>query len=209
MLQTRFPRPLGDIGNPQTFAALGIPVRHRVVPGALAKPTVEADAGTPGGQLEPFLLAARALVAEGAGLITTSCGFLFRHQQALQDALAVPVVSSALLGLEALPVCGVLTIDARALRRQGLVGAGTPVGGMPQDGEFRRGIFADDPAMDMTRAADEVGRAALVLAQEAPGIETIVLECTNMAPYARDIGQRTGKRVLHIMDLVERTWHNK
>jgi hypothetical protein len=31
MLETRFPRPRGDIGNPQTFA---FPVRYRTVRGA-------------------------------------------------------------------------------------------------------------------------------------------------------------------------------
>ena len=31
MLDTRFPRPLGDIGHPQSF---GVPVRQRVVAGA-------------------------------------------------------------------------------------------------------------------------------------------------------------------------------
>ena len=34
MLDTRFARPLGDIGNPLTFAELGIPVRYAIVTGA-------------------------------------------------------------------------------------------------------------------------------------------------------------------------------
>ena len=34
MLDTRFPRPPGDIGNPVTFEALGIPARRLVVGGA-------------------------------------------------------------------------------------------------------------------------------------------------------------------------------
>ena len=34
MLDTRFARPLGDIGNPLTFAELGIPVRYATVTGA-------------------------------------------------------------------------------------------------------------------------------------------------------------------------------
>jgi hypothetical protein len=34
MLDTRFPRPIGDIGHPGTFERAGIPVRYAVVRGA-------------------------------------------------------------------------------------------------------------------------------------------------------------------------------
>ena len=40
MLDTRFPRVLGDIGNPATFA---IPVRHHVVAGASPQRVVRYD----------------------------------------------------------------------------------------------------------------------------------------------------------------------
>src|SRR5215510_11888351 len=103
MLDTRFPRVPGDIGNPATFA---VPVRHRIVAGASPQRVVrEGDPAL----LAPFLDAARALVAEGAAAITTSCGFLVEYQAALQAELPVPVWTSSLLKLPELAAPGVVT----------------------------------------------------------------------------------------------------
>ncbi len=77
MLETRFPRPVGDIGHPQTFA---FPVRHAVVRGASPRRVVH---GTDPRLLQPFIEAGRRLVDEGADAISTSCGFLVLFQQAL------------------------------------------------------------------------------------------------------------------------------
>ena len=58
MLDTRFPRPPGDIGNPETFQRRGIPVRFRVVAGASPRRIVkEADPAL----LQPFVDAALQL----------------------------------------------------------------------------------------------------------------------------------------------------
>ncbi len=77
MLDTRFPRPPGDIGHPDTFA---FPVRRRTVAGATPARVVR---GRDPAVLAPFVDAAHALVAEGADAIATSCGFLARWQREL------------------------------------------------------------------------------------------------------------------------------
>ena len=71
MLDTRFPRPIGDIGHPDTFPRAGIAVRYRRV--ANASPTrvvIEADSALN----TPFVQAMQGLADEGASLISTSCG---------------------------------------------------------------------------------------------------------------------------------------
>ena len=122
MLDTRFPRPPGDIGNPVTFEVLGIPARRLVVGGAFPAEVVR---GRDPALIAPFLAAAHRLVADGAVMITTSCGFLARHQRVLAELLPVPVVTSSLLQARALPSPGILTIDADALdaTRSDVVGA--------------------------------------------------------------------------------------
>ena len=90
-LDTAFPRPVGDVGNPNTF---DFPVRTAVVRGATAARVVRGGPDTP---LAPFVEAARALAHDGAVAIGTSCGFLAAHQRALADALPVPFAASALL----------------------------------------------------------------------------------------------------------------
>ena len=44
--------------------------------------------------LQPFIDAAVGLARDGAALISTSCGFLARYQDALQAAVPVPVAVS-------------------------------------------------------------------------------------------------------------------
>src|ERR1700754_5118014 len=61
LLDTRFPRPPGDVGNAQTFERAGIPVRFTAVAGASPKRIVEeADPAW----LQPFIDAAAKLVDE-------------------------------------------------------------------------------------------------------------------------------------------------
>jgi aspartate/glutamate racemase len=48
--------------------------------------------------------------------------------------------------------------------------------------------------------------AAMALTHQHPCIRRIVLECTNMAPFADDIRAVTGLPTLDIMDLVESSW---
>ena len=69
-LDTTFPRPVGDVGNPNTF---DFPVRTVVVRGATAARVVRGDAAP---LLAPFVEAGRILAADGAVAIATSCGFL-------------------------------------------------------------------------------------------------------------------------------------
>jgi hypothetical protein len=85
MLDTRFPRIAGDIGHPATF---DFPVRQIVVRGASPQRVVRQCGPA---LLQPFIEAGRALVADGAAAIATSCGFLALFQRELQAALPVPV----------------------------------------------------------------------------------------------------------------------
>lgn len=208
MLDTRFPRPPGDIGNPLTFERAGIPVRHAVVAGASPRRVVvDADPAL----LEPFVRAAVELAADGARMISTSCGFLAAHQAVLARAVPVPVITSSLLQCAALPSCGIVTIDAASMSAAVLAGAGvptgTPVQGVEPGGEFHRAILGNLPSMDLDRARRDVVAAALRLVERHPQVEHIVLECTNMPPYRDAVGAATGRRVHDLESLLLARWH--
>ena len=216
LLDTHFPRPPGDIGGADTFAA---PVRLHVVQGAFANDVVSSVSSLRASALAAqFVAAARELHAAGVAAITTSCGFLVALQADLQAAVPVPVVSSALLWLPQLlkteKQVGVLTFDAASLGAEHLLCAGAPqerladvlVEGMPQGSEFVRGIRADDPAMNLSRARDEVVAAAQALKARAPRLRTLVFECTNMPPYAQDVEQATGLRTLSLLQHPALRW---
>jgi len=207
MLETHFPRLPGDVGHPASWS---MPVRLRLVPGATPRRVVQqADAEL----LLPFIAAARALVAEGAAAITTSCGFLVRWQAELQAALPVPVWTSSLLALPGLPRAGVLTVDAASFDSRLLQAAGaaesTPVEGLAAGCSLQRTLLQDLPELDAEAAEAQTVAAALRLVQQPAGIDHIVMECTNLPPYAAAVQRATGRPVHHLMTLVHERWKAK
>lgn len=208
MLDTRFPRPPGDIGNPASFA---VPVRYRVVPGATPR---RAVIGHDAALLAPFIAAGRALIDEGATALTTSCGFLVLFQRELEAELAVPVWTSSLLlvaelnaTLPAGRTTGVVTADARSLTAAHLAAAGapldTPVEGLGVDSAFRRTLLDDTETLDADEARAATVDAAQRLVARRPDVSAIVLECTNMPPYAAAVSTATGRPVHDILTLLK------
>ena len=207
MLDTRFPRLLGDIGNPRTF---DFAVRYEVVRDASPQRVVrERDPLL----LQPFIAAGHSLVRDGATAITTSCGFLVLFQQALQEALTVPVWTSSLLLLPqfqaSLPsgrAVGVVTVDAAALGAAHLRAAGadaaTPVEGLAPGCAFQRCLLNNEESFDAGAAEQATVAAALRLVERRPDVAAIVFECTNMPPYAQAVRAATGRAAHDITTLI-------
>ncbi|NDZ18250.1 hypothetical protein C7T35_12270 [Variovorax sp. WS11] len=207
MLDTRFPRPPGDIGNPETFRRAGIPVRFVTIEGASPKRIVEeADPSL----MKPFVDAAIRLVEEGASMITTSCGFLAAWQLAMAAAVPVPVVTSSILQCRSFAKPGIVTFDAASLHPHILDAAGvpqgTPVQGVRAGCEFHRRILGNEAQMDFTQAEQDVVEAAVALVTRCPWVEDLVMECTNMPPYREAVARSTGRAVHDIETLVLSTW---
>jgi hypothetical protein len=205
MLETRFPRPPGDVGHPASWR---LPVRYRTVEGASPQRVVrEGDPAL----LQPFVDAGRALVAEGAQALTTSCGFLVAFQSELQAALPVPVWTSSLLALPMLDAPGVITVDAASLGpahlRAASAAADTPVEGLAPGCSLQRTLLEDRTELDAAAAEADVVAAARRLVARVPTLRTLVLECTNMPPYAAAVQAATGRPVHHLMTHVHERWH--
>lgn len=209
MLDTRFLRTPGDIGCADTWQRAGIPVRFVRIDGASARRVVQQQDPA---LLAPFVAAAQALAADGARLITTSCGFLAGWQAELQAAVPVPVLSSSLLACAGLAAPGIVTFDATSLHpgllaRAG-VPAGTPVQGLAPGCELQRRILADETGLDLQQAEADVVQAARALVVAHPGVRQIVLECTNMPPYRAAVAAATGRAVVDLETLLLQAWHD-
>jgi hypothetical protein len=209
MLQSKFPRVPGDVGNASTWP---FPVLYRVVEGASPERVVRRLRD--GTLLEPFMGAARELERAGTSLVTTNCGFLILFQRRIQEQLGVPFVSSSLLAVPWLQALlpagrrvGVLTIERASLTPQHLAAAGLPedlpVVGMEEvGGYFLEAIVGDGDELDVRRAREEHVAAAKLLVARSPEVGAIVLECTNMPPYAAAIRDETGLPVHDLTTLV-------
>ncbi len=209
MLEAQFPRIPGDMGNALTWP---FPVMYKVVRDASPDRVVRGGAT---GLLPAFIGAARELVADGVDGITTNCGFLSLFQAELSAAVGVPVAASSLMQVAmvsaTLPpgkVAGVLTISASSLTPAHLAKAGvpdgTPIGTTEGRREFTRAILGNELCLDVDAARADNVEAALALVAEHPEIGALVLECTNMLPYAADIRRATGLPVYSMASFV--TW---
>jgi aspartate/glutamate racemase len=209
MLETRFPRIPGDMGNALTWP---FPVHYRVVRGASPDKVVR---GNPKELLDVFIEAGKDLVATGADGITTNCGFLALVQDELREALGVPVATSSLMQVplvQAMLPPGkkavVLTISKATLTEAHLraanVPAETPVYGTDAGQVFTRDILGDAAEIDFVACRQDMLDAADQILANEPDAGAIVLECTNMVPYAADVRKRTGLPVYSIESFV--TW---
>ncbi len=209
MLDTRFPRIPGDMGNAGTWP---FPVLYRVVRGATVDQVVRRGAV---GLVDNFIDAARDLVADGADGITTNCGFLALFQDQLAKAVDVPVASSSLMQAPMVQRLvppgrrvGILTISKASLTPDHLKASGlpldTPIVGTDEGREFSRAILGDEPSLDVELARADLIDAGHQLIEDAPETGAIVLECTNMVPFAADLRQTLGLPVYSIYSFV--TW---
>ena len=205
MLDTRFPRIVGDIGNAQSF---DFPVIFRRMVGIGSADAVTAHPDRPR-VLAALEANARALAAEGAIGLSTSCGFLALYQDDLSAVSPVPVATSALLLIERLAGkrVGVLTASARNLTAAHFAAVGapsdTPFGGLPEDSSFARTFIGNATTLDREQVEREVVAAARDLVTRHPGLDTIVFECTNLPPYKRAVQDATGLPVLDVLDLLK------
>ncbi len=205
MLDTQFHRPVGDVGNFETWP---FPVRFRTVRGATARRIISADDRY---LIDGFAEAGHALAEEGAACLITSCGFLALRQRELATRLPLPFASSSLLQIpmiqNLLPpgkCVGVITYDASALTGQhfAAVGAdpGTPFAGLPPNGCFHSWIEGGR-AYEPASLEAELLASARDLLEKHHNIGAIVLECTNLPPFAGVLQQKTGLPVYDIVTL--------
>ncbi|MDB5375549.1 MAG: hypothetical protein JWP04_4191 [Belnapia sp.] len=208
MLDARFPRIPGDMGNAGTWP---FPVLYRVVRGATPERVVLEGAR---GLLPDFIAAARELVDLGAEAITTNCGFLSLFQQELAAAVGVPVATSALMQVPWVQAMlppgqrvGVVTVSKGSLTPAHLIAAGVPldvpVVGTEQGREFFRVLIqAAAVDLDVALAEQDILEAGRALVAAHRDVGAVVLECTNMPPYAAALRQELGLPVYDIYSMI-------
>ncbi|WP_170476317.1 aspartate/glutamate racemase family protein [Ruegeria arenilitoris] len=209
-LESYFPKPPGHIKNP---SSLPFPILYEMidgvtVPDLLNNPTREL--------LKPFLKGAQRLEAEGVRAITGSCGFLALFQKELAASVSVPVFASSLIQVPlayqmtgATAPVGVITADASALTTnhfEGVGANGIPVAvkGLENTSEFAEVILRNSRTkMDTNLIEAEVLQAVRELKLETPEIRSIVLECTDLPPYAAKIQQELRLPVFDLTTLAQ------
>ena len=204
MLDTRFPRIVGDIGNAASF---DFPVIFRRMEGIGSADAVTTHPDRPR-VLAALKANAEALAAEGAVGLSTSCGFLALYQDDLAALSPVPVATSALLHIKALKGrrVGVITASARNLTPAHFAAVrapeDTPFVGLPEDSSFAATFLKNGLTLDRARVEEEAVAAGRDLVARHPGVDTVVLECTNLPPYKPALERALGLPVFDVLDLL-------
>lgn len=196
----------GNVCNGWTY---DFPVRMQAVEGLTVAELFAAGPELAGRIVD----AATTLQRQGARVIVGGCGFFGTYQREVADALDVPVGLSSLLQvpwvgalLKSHERIGVLTASAGDLTPALLAACGVAdpgrlvvrdLGSGPEFSAIIEGRGEFDNAV--VRA--EVVAAARDLVQEGD-IGAIILECSDMPPYAADVQAATGLPVFDFVTLI-------
>lgn len=212
-LKTTFPRPPGDVGNTASWG--DIPVVIRVVEEASSDLVVGGGWGQE--LVDAFVREGKEMMAEdGCVAFVTSCGFLATMHPLLASRLPFMGTSSLLQvawlqqsffpGPDSSESVGVVTFKKSALTKKHLTSVGahpdTPVYGLPEGEEaIFKGVLDERIPYDYGGMAREVVNAARDLVSDHPKVQAIVLECTNMPPFTREVEKATGRKVWDVLTL--------
>ena len=202
----KYPKLPGNVVNATTF---DFPVLYK---------KVEFDIellfeGAP--ELEMVVVeAAKELEAEGVRAIVGACGYFAHFQKQVADAVNVPVFLSSLcqlplikLGLKQEQKIAVFAASADNIDDEILSGVGAQlddlviqdVGSMESFAPIRWG----EETLDNKWLTEDLEKTAHDLVEQHPEIGAILLECSDLPPYAYAIQTATGLPVFDFITLIK------
>lgn len=209
-MDLQYPKIPGNVANATTF---NFPVMYKKV--RIEK--IKLRRGDP--DIKNIIVdAALELERDGARIITGACGFFANFQNAVSDAVKVPTFMSSIiqlpmikLGLKPSQKIGILTASPDDLTDNML----KAVGANPKDcilgGVRIKEGFApvreDMTVMDNALFCKDVVNVALEIVQKNPEIGAILLECSDLPPYAHAIQKTVGLPVFDFITMINWAHH--
>ena len=208
ILDATYPCIPGNVGNASTFP---FPVRYKVVKEASIERLIKKRDKT---LVQPFIDAAIELQEEGVKAITGACGFMALFQREVSDALDVPVFLSSLLQIPFIyqikkQKIGIITADSKSLTPEHFISVGVNreipllIGGMEDQKEFREAILEEKGTLDSDLIESEVVGVAKKLIAENPDIGALVLECSDLPPYAHAIQKEINLPIFDFTTMIQ------
>ena len=208
-----YPMMPGNIVNGYTF---DFPVRLKAVEGLDCRNLFDAADGV----YEKVLETCKKLEREGVRAISGACGFFGNFQAQIAEELRIPVAQSSLVQLPWIAALlkqnqtiGVLTAQKDSFTDPLLNSCGVSdalkkrliVKDLGHEPEFSC-IIEGRGEFDNGIVRQEVVGKALEILQEAPDTGAILLECSDMPPYAYAVQAATGLPVFDFTTLIR--WLN-
>ncbi|MBN2011105.1 aspartate/glutamate racemase family protein [candidate division KSB1 bacterium] len=198
----------GNIAHPDTF---NFPVIYKEVPGACYQTVIVKPANH---ILEEMIKTAKSMEKEGVRAIMGNCGFNALFQQELAEAVNVPLFTSSLLLVPlayrffgANQKIGIITADSPYLTKKHLRAVGITddipicIGGLERTDEFAKIRSDSNAALDLAKFKTQVLQVVEDLLRKHSPVGAIILECTDLPPFAAMIRRSTGLPVFDIVTL--------
>jgi len=199
----------GDVGNASTY---GFPVLYRTAPGVSLDRLIEQGDPTMVGAV---IETARELEKAGVRAITSDCGYMIRFHRQVAEAVNIPVIFSSLLQIPLIAATlgpdqavGIICANRKRLTPDLLAVAGVQkdmkvvIRGMENSMAFRGPILDETGTLDDTAIEKEVVARAVEMVTAHPETGAILLECSNLPPYAHAVQRATGRPVFDFITLI-------
>jgi hypothetical protein len=205
ILDLKYPLIPGNVGNASTY---NFPVRVKVIEGLNHSPSPpirdESDNYTP--DVKKFVRTIKKLEQEGVRAIVGSCGFFALLQSVAVAEVSVPVFTSPLMLIPLLSrmirpdrSIGVITASAQRLTRAYLEPVGVDesiplvIAGLDDSKEFNEVLMQGKREfLDTEILRDDVVKVTQDLVRRHPDVGIILLECSDLPPFAADIQNAVG-----------------
>ncbi|WP_080806847.1 aspartate/glutamate racemase family protein [Desulfamplus magnetovallimortis] len=207
ILDASYPCVPGNVGNATTFP---FPVRYEKIEGAsIDRLLNQQDPAL----AVPFIEAALRLQKCGVKAITGACGFMALFQQEVAQHVEIPVFLSTLLQIPFIyqitgKMVGIITADAGCLKPRHFEATGVSgdiplaIAGMENQTEFREAVLKEKGTLDSDRIQDEVVEVARKLVSNYPDTGSILLECSDLPPYAHAVQAATSLPVFDFFTMI-------
>ena len=208
ILDASYPCIYGNVGNATTFP---FPVRYKEVKGSsIDKLLNKMDKKL----IKPFIEAAQELEKEGVKAISGACGFMALFQKELQESVSIPVFVSSLLQIPFIyqitqKKIGVITANKKRLTPKHFISVGVDTDkipiimyGMENKKEFREAILEEKGSLNSSQIEKEVLEVATKMQKENPDIGSVVLECSDLPPYAHSIQKKLNVLVFDFVTMI-------
>lgn len=199
----------GDVGNASTYP---YPVLYETVPGVTLERLInQGDENL----VDSIIAAAQKMERLGVRAITSDCGYMVRYQEKVASAVKIPVILSSLLQLPLLErtiganrKIGIVCANRQRLTPELLqiAGLSSPdkavICGLEEQPNFRGPILDETGLLEPEKIGREVVETALAMVNAHPEIGAVLLECSNLPPYAHLVQQATGRPVFDFTTLI-------
>ncbi len=204
----------GDVGNASTY---DFPVLYRTAPGVSLDRLIEQGDPT---MVDAIIETARELEKAGVRAITSDCGYMIRFHRQVAEAVNIPVIFSSLLQIPLIAATlgsnqavGIICANRKRLTPDLLAIAGLQkdsqvvIRGMEDAEAFRGPILDETGTLDDAAIEKEVVARARDMVTAHPETGAILLECSNLPPYAHAVQQATRRPVFDFTTLINYMHH--